>query len=560
MVWQNGLQFDASGNLLVNAVQSVFARLRSGYEINRNTNPHTLPVMSSPPTETLLAAMPVGYQPYLLQSSAGTPTGIAGITGGDPVNFTAGYRVQVASRISGGNVSTTTDATVFRLKFIVDSLAPVFLMLNNPNPVRFLVRTSLGMQYVETTGVTPSNAGYGNFIQLTFGSRAVREIWVESFGSAAMFSVGVLPNESVKPAEVGIRATILGDSLDAGTLTGSNTNQGDGIFNVMADAFGIYDARFSGIASTGILAASTQYNLIQRLSPANNAVAFVTDAPPSDVFIICMGTNDTTFTYAQLVAGMAQCIQLLLSQYPTTPIIVIGCPPGKPGPNEAVTTVDVAYAAACAQFSPSQVVFIPNATRTPYPPVWGAGAVTIPQAGTLTATATIAAATTCTLTAGFPGLTGGYQINFSDGTQKWINITNGTTTLTWTGAVTASATILYSGMFGSLVFTATVPAGATSATLTAGFSNHGLNSTAYVTFSSGEIRLVTLTGGSTACAWTDPLLLPASTLARWNDSTTYSGPSDIYFTTSSGAHPNSAGAFAFGIDYADTLYAALKGL
>lgn len=540
--------------------QTIWDKLRRGYEINRNANPHTLPVMTSPPTETLLAAIPQGFISYPVQNAAGASTGIASFTGGDPINFSGGFRVQVAAVITGGNVSTTTNGNAWRAKFIVDAAAPVFLMLNNPNVVRFLVRGTNGMQYVETTGVTPSNAGYGNFIQLTFSARATREIWVETYGSGAISAVCVLPNESVKPAETGLRMTVLGDSLAAGTLTGANINVCDGIFTVMTDALGIYDPRLSGVASTGVLQPSTNYNLIQRLTPSINPAAFTLDAPASDVFVIAMGTNDTTFSYAALVSGYAQCLQLLLVQYPTTPIIVLGCPPGKPGPTEASTTTDLAIQAACAQVNSTLVVYTPNAARTPNPPVFGAGAVTVEQSGTVTATGALSAVTTCTLTSGFVGLTGGYQITFSDGTQKSINITHGTTTLTWSGAVTATASIIYAGMTGAIAFTTALAVGATSATLTTGFSNHGLNSTAYITFSSGEVRIATLTGGSTAVSWADALLAPATTVASWHDSTTYAGPSDVYFTTTSGAHPNSGGALNFGLDYADALYGLIKGL
>jgi len=63
----------------------------------------------------------------------------------DPANFTGGYRVQVASRVSGGNVTTTTDATTFRVRFLVDSIAPVFIY------------------FTTTSGAHPNSTGALNF-------------------------------------------------------------------------------------------------------------------------------------------------------------------------------------------------------------------------------------------------------------------------------------------------------------------------------------------------------------------------------------------------------------
>jgi lysophospholipase L1-like esterase len=553
-----GVTYVPGNASLTTGKQLIWQQLRQAYLASRFNNPHVLGTLSSPPTETNLAALPVGYVKYLLQTAnPGNNTGIAHATGGDPVNASGGYKFQVASVLTGGNVSSTTNANAWRVKFVVDSAAPVFNVIQSGNPYRFIVNG----QYVETTGVTAGNGGYGNWIQLTFSSRAIRNIWVESYQGQAVNAVGVLPNEAVYPAPAGLRMTVLGDSITAGTLTGSDTNEADGVFSVFCDALGIDDCRLSGVGGTGVQNnGGTQMNLQTRLSTTSNALAFTLDAPPSDVFVLAMGTNDTTFSVASNTSAYAGVIQQVLAQYPTTPIIVIGCPPGKPGPTEGTSALDLAIQAAVAQVNSQYVVFVPNASRL-YPKAFGSGAVGLTTSGTVTATAAPSGVTSVTLTAGFPGPTGNYEIFFSGGTTKFPSITNNSTTLSWSGSVTdASATIQYKGLGGQLVMTGSLAAGATSATLNANFGGAGgFNSTAYIQFSDGEIRQSLLTNGSAAFSWTDALVGSATQYINWNDTTTYPGPNDVFYTTTSGAHPTAnPGALAFGLDYADQVYSVIR--
>lgn len=60
----------------------------------------------------------------------------------------------------------------------------------------------------------------------------------------------------------------------------------------------------------------------------------------------------------------------------------------------------------------------------------------------LTFTAALTAATSGTLTAGWGGTTGSYTIYFSDSSYKTATLTNGSTAVSWTGAVTATANAL----------------------------------------------------------------------------------------------------------------------
>lgn len=60
-------------------------------------------------------------------------------------------------------------------------------------------------------------------------------------------------------------------------------------------------------------------------------------------------------------------------------------------------------------------------------------------------TAALSAATSGTLTVAFTGTTGAHNVIFSDGTLKSVTFANGSTSVSWTGAVTAAAIAYYTG-------------------------------------------------------------------------------------------------------------------
>lgn len=64
----------------------------------------------------------------------------------------------------------------------------------------------------------------------------------------------------------------------------------------------------------------------------------------------------------------------------------------------------------------------------------------LPQSTTVTFTAALVAATSATLTAATTEDTGQYWVTFSDGTRTLVQFTNGSASVTWTGAITATAT------------------------------------------------------------------------------------------------------------------------
>lgn len=544
---------------------TIWDKLRRGYEINRFNNARTAGVMSSPPTVTLLSARPA---PNIHSFPFATSSASYYVTGGGPPNNSGSGTTWVfpaCSVGSGGNTGPSAKYNMngFRLKVVVDALDPVFQVLSSASTFRFLVVTNGVPQYVSLTGTTPSNGGTGNYIQLVFSSRAQREIWVESTGgSTPIVGIWVRGSETVQPAPTGLRMTFLGDSLTAGTIGGGG-NQSDGWVYVFGEAFGIADIRASGVGGQGYItqAGGSNWNLQQRLTPGTNADAFNVDAPASDVFVLAMGTNDaSTSTYAQINTATQFCINALLTQYPTTPILVTGCPACGTGPNEVSAMCDLAISAAVTAINSPLVIFIADASAQPTPFQQGVGTSAAPCSGTVAITGTLNAATSCTLSANFAGPTGNYTIAFNTAAgpvTKNVNITSAGTSVSWSGSITSTdAFMTYWGQNAALTLTASPAAGATSATLSAGFS---LTTDTYLAvFSSGEVRSCSMTNAGTGVNWTDALLLPASTSIAFFNSTTYPGNSDQYYASGQHTHPITSGHQMLGFARADASYALIK--
>jgi hypothetical protein len=128
----------------------------------------------------------------------------------------------------------------------------------------------------------------------------------------------------------------------------------------------------------------------------------------------------------------------------------------------------------------------------------GANPITF-EANTLTF-AGAPSGTTGTLSLVWSQASGPYIVTFSDGQVRRATMTNGSFTVTWTGALTGTPTVLFTASAGasaSITFTAT-PTG-TSGTLTAPWPQK--TDTYNVFFSDGENRQILLTQGSTSVTW-----------------------------------------------------------
>ncbi|MDR3503102.1 MAG: hypothetical protein P4L79_11050 [Legionella sp.] len=119
----------------------------------------------------------------------------------------------------------------------------------------------------------------------------------------------------------------------------------------------------------------------------------------------------------------------------------------------------------------------------------------------MTFTGALVAATSATLTAVWPYPTGIYPAYFSNNTNQFALLTQNSTAVSWTTAVTATATVDFGSINSSNVvvqFTAGLAA-ATSATL--GTSWAYPTGVYTVKFEDGSTRSVTLTNGATTATW-----------------------------------------------------------
>lgn len=553
---------------LTGTSSSIWDKLRRGYEINRFANPHISPVMTSPPSVTLLGTIPPqNTNSYPCLAPSGNFSSQMYATGGTPffrgsgLGNSYGFPATSVSNAGSGNITTNLAAMAWRVKVLVDAIDPVFQFVNATVGARFIAITpGVGAQYVSTTATIPTNGGTANFIQLVFGSRALREIWVEGIQALSLVGMAVRAGETIQPVPTGLRMTFIGDSITQGTIGGGGYNA-DGFALVMGDCVGISDVRMSGIGGQGVQAIETggTWNLPARLNPAINPNAFIYDAPPSDVFVFADGVNDTPFTFASNSSAYVNCINQLATQYPTTPIIVIGCPGNNSGPQEVNATTDFAIAAAVSALNSPNIVYIPDASRGQFCLETGTGNNSTPSSGAVTANATLTAATSCTLVSPFAGPAGPYTITFVDGTVKQIaSIANGAPTLAWSGAVTpGGTTIYYTGQNTQKTLTAAVPAQAISASLS---SNWGFTTApCLVCFSSGEVRLSTITNGQAAFNWTNPLMFAATANVYIANQATCPGNNDLGYNAGDVVHPAVAGHLIRGRGYADLLYASIKG-
>lgn len=120
----------------------------------------------------------------------------------------------------------------------------------------------------------------------------------------------------------------------------------------------------------------------------------------------------------------------------------------------------------------------------------------------LTLTGSLSAgATSATLNSAWTGTTGSILVTFSDGEAIPVNFTNSSTALTWSTALVNAVSSTISVAL--LTLTTTVSAGATSATLTTAWTGNTI--LLQITFSDGEVRLVSFTNNSTAITWQVPL-------------------------------------------------------
>jgi len=129
-------------------------------------------------------------------------------------------------------------------------------------------------------------------------------------------------------------------------------------------------------------------------------------------------------------------------------------------------------------------------------PTQGAASQNLTLTGTLSA-----GATSATLNAVWAGVTGTYNVAFSDGETFPTNFTNGSASISWPTALVNNVSSTISVQV--LLLTGSLSAGAVSATLASNWTGNTIG--IQITFSDGEVRLANFTNEAPTLTWQVPL-------------------------------------------------------
>lgn len=263
---------------------------------------------------------------------------------------------------------------------------------------------------------------------IDFGSFATRHIEIYACNQQ-LSSVKVRPTYDIWPSRRRPRVWVIGDSYVAlsGTLT---TNLPTSSFCKRMGLYAGWDVCAEGSGGTGYTVGGG--GVYSARMP--NLSTYADDC---DLIVITGGYNDAAAGAGTVQTAVTALIQQARVIAPTTPIIVIG-----PFTSTAKAVEIAAGTADAITAGDTNVYFIETTTTLP----WQTGTVNAgdPKAGVLTFTGAIVAATSGTLTGNFAGTTGSYTIIFDEGTNKAaVTLTNGSTAVSWTGAVTAGTSLFY---------------------------------------------------------------------------------------------------------------------
>lgn len=238
--------------------------------------------------------------------------------------------------------------------------------------------------------------------------------------------------EPVRPTWLGPIVGVLGDSYDDAIGTSNLVNPGDG-YVMKLGRLTNWDTYAVGYGGEGY---TTSPGMIDRAAnlPTN-----------ADLVFICAGINDNSSTAAIVGPAALLTFQTVRARCPNAFIVVVG-PWRAPGRTPAQSISD-AIKAAQATFA------LTDGTMTTFFDTYadnlqngaGLGFGGFQQQGDVTFTAPLVAATSGTLTAPWAGSTGSYTVVFyvdvaNGSVTKTATLTNGSAAVSWSGAVTSTAT------------------------------------------------------------------------------------------------------------------------
>lgn len=373
------------------------------------------------------------------------------------VFHTIGGAVQGAGGIKAATIDAGSFTTNYnRSDFIFEGQKVVLRFAGTSAPYRLMI----GPQYVN-----PATAGlpaqrFNNiqtslttgsvYMILDFASYGVRRITVEGAQNAYLMGAYFDAASKVRPVTLSdvVHGTMLGDSYVQGA-TAFGGNYADGVFAQMSDFLGMAITN-SGSGGTGWNQSATSvYRFDQRIAAGVGDLAL--GYYPPEVLFFMASVNDAyanDFTAVQTNARTG--LAAARTQYPGVPIIVFGCLPipGKTGANLLSSENAVAAAVADRRAAGDTLIrFVPIASDANGAWVTGIGVQAV-------FTAALTAATSGTLETAWTNSTATYTLVFSDGSTRTATLTQGSTAVSWTGAVTATAFVgAYNPTLGNSIYT-----------------------------------------------------------------------------------------------------------
>lgn len=412
--------------------KSVVSRLQERFSTRRARQ---APVMASPPTRAFMADNAV----FDVPGRTFIPITDARIAVHDAEHLAYNFSATLSDGVSRDYYATqlhpTYAGTSIYTVFSFETDAPV-LGLQSFQPGYFTVRID-----GELTAFTPpATASVQRWVEkITNPSRQMRRYDVISHGMTPGIWVG--PYDTVRAPDLTREPSSLWFMDSYGT---SPPTPAPVLPLAAMLQMGLYRASNSAVGGSGYQKDNTSAtppdnDLLKRLGELT-----ITGWTP-DMIVVCNGINDTDAASmnANAVAVFAQSRQ----RWPETVLVATGpwCPDGANAANAGTKypgirdNIKNALAAVSGPW-----VFIDNLAG-----VWnnssGASGTAggLPwQTGTgraITFTGALSAATSAVLTSAWAGATGSNTILFSDGTTKTATLTNGSTAVSWSGAVTATA-------------------------------------------------------------------------------------------------------------------------
>ena len=342
-----------------------------------------------------------------------------------------GRWVFTAVSVGGGNFAFITDAIAFEIDL---QTSPV------GNPCSVIVDGVFATTVVYN-GTPPGSGNIRRQWKVTFPSRKMRRIIILNSGNGVgIAGIFVGPQDTVlpyKPVQNFGGVAVLGDSY-AGYGFQPVTHGGP--------AIGIMDAlSYSGAVmqygASGYFATNGNSNYLTRLQK------YVTVGPATPGAIITMGgINDDNVAsntqvainayYAWCSANLPDALHIVTGPFCPSQTYISG--------TDKYTNITGWIKSALVAFGVKKWVFL-DTIFGGYSTSWGksvsgTGPWITGEGQLVTFTASVSAATTATLSVPWNGSSGVGFINFSDGSTKSVTLTNGSASVAWIGAVTATNT------------------------------------------------------------------------------------------------------------------------